>query len=126
MAGAGDVRSMCASSTALPQSKWGRCVCRRSPGKSGDDRESCASISTVADVDGEVNVQLLDWGDGAVPTGFYLAFDGILQTPNKIVAIVTSHFKLVLQENVSKIKTRILIGVDDTVAPRRVAVRLES
>ena len=83
-------------------------------------------MATVAEVDGEVTVRLLDWSGGVLPEGFLLAYDGVLETPTRIVAIVTSHFERVLEANVSGRATRVLIGVDDAASPATVLVQVQS
>ena len=63
---------------------------------------TCASIATLADVDGEVTVRLIE-RDGATPTErFVVVFDGTLETPSRRVAIVTSQFESVLEQEVGR------------------------
>jgi hypothetical protein len=81
---------------------------------------TCVSVGTQADVDGETEV-LLDV-DPVVPASLQRVFAGVIATPSKRVAVVTSQFERVLEIDAPDETASISIWVDDLRNPAQVTV----
>jgi len=82
--------------------------------------ETCVSVGTQADVDGDTEITL-DLGD-EVPDGLRQVFFGMILTPGGRVGIITSQFQRVLELEVPVGTLDVSIWVDDLCNPGRVAV----
>jgi 6-phosphogluconolactonase (cycloisomerase 2 family) len=87
------------------------------PGVLAVATESCVSVSTRADVDGDVTVRL---SRGAPPTGKPEGaeiFKGSIATPGRKVNVVTSELKKVLEVEVDGETAQVSVATDDMEAP---------
>ena len=84
--------------------------------------ESCVSIGTQAEVDGEVTVKLSDKFSESEKDSCEVVFNGFIVTPGKKIAIVTSELDKVLEMDVRDRKTHVKIWVDDLNYPSVVLV----
>jgi hypothetical protein len=84
--------------------------------------ESCLSIKTISDVDGDVTVELLH----ALPSDFdglgHEVFDGSVRIPSGKIAVVTPHNEKLLELNIEVARARVHVFVDDEVFPSRISV----
>lgn len=85
--------------------------------------ESCVSVGTLADVDGDTEV-ILDIG-AAVSADLERVFSGVITTPGGKVAVVTSQFQRVLELDVPIGAVDITIWTDDERNPGRVVISVE-
>lgn len=85
---------------------------------------TCISVGTQASVDGETEVSL--HLDTASPTNLYQAFVGSLIAPGGAVAVVTSQFERLLEQEVPNGTVGVSLWVDDLRNPSRVVVQLRS
>jgi len=92
------------------------------PGEPTAASPSCVSVVTLADVDGEALVSLLEAKRPDARDDLIRVFDGAIETPGRQLAIVTSQFDTVLQSAVAAEKTRFAIYVDDVDMPNRIEV----
>lgn len=90
------------------------------PEKTVSSNDSCASIRTVADVDGDVTIGLDD------PVGFNVrmteAFVGTIKAPNGKIAIVNSENEKLLETDLASQSTSVRISVDNLDHPTKVMV----
>lgn len=80
--------------------------------------DSCVSVGTQADVDGETEVTL----DSVVSEGLSCAFEGEVQTPGCSIAVETSGGTSLERLDGLTQCTRISIWVDDMKWPSRISV----
>jgi len=80
--------------------------------------DSCVSVGTQADVDGETDVSL----GHAAPVDLQLVFDGSIQTPGGSIAIWTSEGASLGRIDGLNPTTSVAIWVDDNKWPSRVVV----
>lgn len=85
---------------------------------------TCVSVKTLAEVDGDVSVRLEHPRTASTNEPTTMVFDGEIETPGKVLAIVTSLFEKVLETHVQEFITRISISVDDPDAPSVVTLRV--
>jgi hypothetical protein len=85
---------------------------------------TCLSIKTLAEVDGDVTIRLGHPQTGLEDVSTMTVFEGEIETPGRVIAIITSLFERVLETNVQHFRTRISIGVDDPEVPSIVTVRV--
>lgn len=80
--------------------------------------DSCVSLPTIADVDGDVTVTLAE----TLPreAGGVEVFDGVIAAPSKRVAVVTPHNEKLIETGVHRERATVRIVVDDEVYPRRI------
>ncbi|WP_437784547.1 hypothetical protein [Sorangium sp. So ce1097] len=85
---------------------------------------SCVSIRTISDVDGDVTATL----DVSVPLGARVGgvevFRGIIDTPGKIVALVTSENQVLIEMNVNCFRVPVRVLVDDEMHPARIWIEI--
>ncbi len=86
--------------------------------------ETCISVGTQADVDGDTEVSLDISSDTL--TDLHRVVSGTIITPGHKVAVVTSHFQRVLELDTSTDSVHVLVSVDDLRNPARVAVQIGS
>ena len=86
---------------------------------------SCISVATIADVDGEVTVRLCAASSDVARSTPVRVFDGSVDTPGRVLAIVTSDFDQVLKITTPTAVTRIVVRVDDVQSPANVSVDIE-
>jgi hypothetical protein len=60
-----------------------------------------------------------------VDPGHPPAFDGVLETPNRVIVISTVEQKTILSENVSKAKTRVRAWLNTPSMPDQIIVGFE-
>lgn len=85
--------------------------------------ETCVSVGTQADVDGETEVSLA-MATVAQPE-LQQVFAGAVATPGGKVAVVTSEFDRVLELDVPKTGVEVFIWTDDLRNPARVVVHVK-
>lgn len=95
------------------------------PGEAAAASPSCVSVATIADVDGEVTVRLCAPVDDVACEVSVQVFDGLVETPGHVLAIVTSEFDRVLEIATSSAVTRIAVRVDDAQSPTEVSVNVK-
>jgi hypothetical protein len=83
---------------------------------------SCVSVATLADVDGDVTVRLLQLPNNSHPAGLIQVFDDQIETPGRVLSVVTSQFDRILETGVPSPVTRITIAVDDPKSPAVISV----
>ena len=83
---------------------------------------SCVSVATLANVDGDVTARLSHLSSNTHPENLVQVFNDEIETPGKLLAIVTSQFDTVLKIGVSNPVTHIAIAVDDPTCPTLVSV----
>jgi hypothetical protein len=81
---------------------------------------SCIAVGCLADIDGESEFTLGLASE--VNPGHEPAFEGILDTPNRIVAVRSVQGEQLLKSAVPGQKTRVCIWVNDARAPDKVIV----
>ena len=84
--------------------------------------ETCVSVGTQADVDGEVTLRLSNQLAEADKDSYKKAFDGSIDTPGKKLAISTSEDDGILEIHVKDKKTQVSVWVDDLDYPSVVLV----
>jgi hypothetical protein len=82
--------------------------------------ETCILVACYPEIDGETKIRLGPVAD--VDSGNAPAFDGRLETPGRIVRIVTVDWKPLLEEAVSTATTRIRIWRNHPKYPDEVTV----
>lgn len=80
--------------------------------------DSCVSVGTQADVDGETEVSLSRVG----PAGLSLAFDGHVLTPSGSIGVETSEGASLGRIDGLTSRTKVAVWVDDNRWPSRVAI----
>ena len=106
----------------LDPSNRGAIVPDYRPGEVCGWTDSCVSVPTIADVDGNVTVSL-DFEDGQGGTrARSLVFEGSIETPGRRLAIVSIAMKRVLEIEVPGAAARLRVGVDDVDFPSAVSV----
>lgn len=80
--------------------------------------DTCVSVGTQADVDGETEISL----GCTAPADLKLVFDGIIQTPSRSIAIWTSEGTSLGRIDALNPTTNFAIWVDDNKCPSRVVV----
>ena len=96
------------------------------PGEAAAASPSCVSVTTIADADGKVTVRLCAPVDVVACAASVQVFDGTVETPGHVLAIVTSKFDLVLEIATPFSVTRVTVRVDDVQAPTEVSVNVNS
>ncbi|WP_155798891.1 hypothetical protein [Sorangium cellulosum] len=85
---------------------------------------SCVSIRTISDVDGDVTVTLDVRGPLGTRVGGVEVFRGILDTPGKTVALVTSENQVLIEMNVNRFRVPVRVLVDDEMHPARIRIEI--
>jgi hypothetical protein len=85
--------------------------------------ETCVSVGTQADVDGETEVSLAM--AAVAQPDLQRVFAGAVATPGGKVAVVTSEFNRVLELDVPKGGIEVVIWTDDLRNPARVVVNVK-
>lgn len=85
---------------------------------------SCVSVGTQSEVDGEVTVKLSGKLSGSERDLYEVAFSGVIETPSKKIAVVTSELEKILEMDVRTEKTEVIISVDDLSFPSVVLVEV--
>ena len=96
------------------------------PGKAAVATSSCVSIATISDVDGEVTVGLCASGDDITRPTALQVFDGTVETPGHVLAVVTSDFELVLEIAAPSTVTHVVVRVDDVDLSSEVTIEIKS
>lgn len=87
--------------------------------------ETCISIGTKSDVDGEVTVDLIKKADHVLEKNYTKVFKGFINTLGKKVAVSTSEIEGILATNVDTIKTEVSIWVNDSELPSMIFIEVE-
>ena len=95
-----------------------------SPDEATAANATCVSIRTLAEVDGDVLVRIEHPRTAWTSNPAMRVFDGKIETPGKIIAIVTSLFERILETHVQGCMTRISSSVNDPDAPSVVTLRV--
>lgn len=84
---------------------------------------TCIAVGTQPDTDGEIAI---DIGPGPLPTeGLAKRSTKTIHAPGGTVALVTSHFQLVLEMAVPPGEAVVVIWTDDPVLPARIAIEVK-
>lgn len=83
---------------------------------------SCISFRCFPEQDGATEVMLGDAVD--VHVGREPAFDGDLETPNRVVVVSTVELKIILQHAVAETRTRVRIWLSHPQWPEKVTIAL--
>lgn len=84
--------------------------------------DSCVTVGTQADVDGEVTVTLESPASLALVRGLQKVFAGSLRAPTRTVAIVTADARTVLEQSVNSDMVELEVWADDGRNPTRIVV----
>jgi len=84
---------------------------------------SCISVACLMWQDGETEVSL--GSDVGVHENWIVAFDGMLETPNRSVVVSTVEGNAVLEAHVPGTRTRVRIWLNRLSEPDRVAIELQ-
>lgn len=85
--------------------------------------ESCVSVWTQAEVDGDTEVTLSASQD--IPGGLFQVAIVEIVLPHHVLAVVTSEDEVILKEDVPQDRAKVSIWVDDKDNPGQVFVRVE-
>jgi hypothetical protein len=94
------------------------------PASATASNETCVSIKTVPEVDGEVLIKLGRPLNDADARGCTQVFRGVISTPSGKLAIVTSAYEKVLMVDVPTKVTPITVSVDEPSSPGIVCVNV--
>ena len=83
---------------------------------------SCVSVGTRADVDGDVTIVLESTFSADLVTGLQRVFSGVMDAPGHRVAIVTSDARTILDQLVSSHRPELEVWADDLRNPARIVV----
>jgi hypothetical protein len=82
--------------------------------------QSCISVGTLAEMDGETEISLSD-----VPSSAELGelvFDGMVRTPGRVVAVCNARDETLLSLPVSSVAVRVKVFANDRSEPDRIVV----
>lgn len=96
------------------------------PGEAAAATPSCVSIATIVDVDGDVIVGLCAPLDDVTFSTPVQVFAGSVETPRRVLAVVTSEFDRVLEIATPSTATRIIVKVDDVQSPTKVSIEIKA
>ncbi|MGK3970049.1 hypothetical protein WMF38_31270 [Sorangium sp. So ce118] len=94
------------------------------PGRLVSFNDSCVSVRTIADVDGDVTATLAVELPIGTTAGSVEVFRGIIDTPGGIVALITSENKILLDMKVNRSRVPVRLLVDDETHPARILVEI--
>ena len=80
---------------------------------------SCAAVGTLSEAEGATRVRLIDAAGDLPPS---LAFEGAVQTPNRVLTVRNVLGETYLEKPVSKTATNVQIWVNDLSEPDDVCV----
>lgn len=89
-------------------------------GRLVNSNEPCVSIGCYPEIDGETEIILGRIDD--VGSSLQLAFDGVLETPNKTLIVSTVDDEILLQDEVDETATRVRVMVSHPRWPERVLI----
>jgi hypothetical protein len=81
---------------------------------------SCIAVGCRSESDGETEFILGTTGD--IDPGLHPAFEGMLKTPNRKVAVRSVLGKTILEATVSELQTKIRVWVNDPKEPDRIII----
>jgi hypothetical protein len=84
---------------------------------------TCISVRCLPEVDGETNVVLGPAND--VDPGGALAFDGMLETPEKKIILTTVEGQMVLATDVRNLYTRVRVWLSHPKWPEKITIGLD-
>jgi len=82
---------------------------------------SCVAVGTLSEYDGETSISLSDEGK-ALGFDSTPVFDGMLETPSKVLSICTVLNDVLLELGVPSEKTRVRIWANDVSEPDNIVV----
>lgn len=85
---------------------------------------SCVSIRTISDVDGDVTAALDVRSPLEMRVGDVEVFRGVVDTPGKKVALVTSENQVLIEMETNRSKVPVRVLVDDEVHPARIWIEI--
>ena len=85
----------------------------------------CISVATRADVDGETNVTLAGGLQESDRLPEHKIFEGLIETPNRKIAVVTAELQTVLELRVKDDVAKVNIWVDDLRNPGTLLITAE-
>ncbi|WP_437516466.1 hypothetical protein [Sorangium sp. So ce1099] len=85
---------------------------------------SCVSVRTITDVDGDVTATLVVELPIETAAGSTEVFRGIIDTPGGTVALVTSENQTLLDAKVNRSRVPVRVLVDDETHPARIWVEI--
>lgn len=85
--------------------------------------DSCVSIGTQAEVDGDVKISLSNVIDDVDKVGCKLVFDGAIETPTKEISLSTCESDCVLAITVTQETAQVLVWVDDERYPALILIQ---
>ena len=83
------------------------------PGVATAASDSCVSVSTKPQVDGEVTIRLARAFSASAKSRCQQVFSGMISTPSRMLAVVTSEFEKVLEIEVTADIADVRISLDD-------------
>lgn len=83
---------------------------------------TCVSVATQAPVDGETVVSLSE--PEIHRHGLQKVFEGPVESPGRLIAVMTSEARRVLETSVSSPVTVVCVWVDDLLNPARLAIEV--
>jgi hypothetical protein len=94
------------------------------PDQTVASNQTCVSVKTLADVDGDATVRL-EHRDKSNIDGLETVFVGKVATPNKRLAVVTSLLDRIAETKVAQKVTRVAVAFDDRQSPALIVVSFE-
>lgn len=94
-----------------PEPVWGNLICYNA---------TCVSIGCYPEVDGDTEFFLGKAEE--ISSEFSVVFDGLIKTPNKSLMISTVDEKILLEDRVSDLETRVRVWVSHPRWPEKVVV----
>ena len=82
---------------------------------------SCVAIGTLCSIDGETTIILSD-EDKVIQNNERLVFEGMLDTPSKLISVCTVLNKPVLKMNVRDIRSHIQLWANDVSEPDNIEI----
>lgn len=95
------------------------------PGSITSATDTCISVGTIADVDGDVTVTLSQVTPDEILTSYVEVFSGDIDCPNHEVAIINSHDEKLLSAVFDGTLIHVRVFVDDDVHPEKVWVEAQ-
>ena len=82
--------------------------------------DSCVVVGCLSEVDGETDITLGDMDQ--INTGDHLLFTGEMKTPNRKIALLSSHNETLLEVPTPRQVTSVRIWANDLAEPNKVVV----
>lgn len=88
--------------------------------------DSCISVRTIADVDGEVTIELIDNSADIKDLNPIEVFNGTINFPGHKINVVNSHYEKLLEAEIFKTRAKIQVLVDDKEYPSKIWIKQET